>query len=52
MYGGPLALTGTSVVLLGHMFGLNYVVAVAVGSVLVGIVLVRLGSRRMRRPQD
>jgi hypothetical protein len=53
MYGGgPLAMTGTSVMLLGHMFGLNWVVAAAVGAVLGGIVLTRLGTRRMRRTNN
>ena len=49
MYGG-LASTGAGgIYLLGHVIGLNYVVATAVGLVLGGIAMVRLASRKGRQ---
>jgi hypothetical protein len=49
--GGSLAATGATVTVLGHTFGLSWIVSGAVGAVIAGVLLYRIGSRKQRYEQ-
>lgn len=51
-YGKTLPMTGTGIVLGGVVIDQVWLVAGAVGLMLVGVVLIRLGFRRGKSPRD